>query len=245
MIDLTRLTPQMLAIRTLPVGFHRSTIFTADAGALVETFPRDHFKTVKGYDGEKGYQYEARSLIAMGANAPTHPEFLSLAWKALAEDLLSKRYREVMAQLTKVELANLAIEANVFHYGRNAWLGPHVDLPDKIMTHIFYFNEEWDERDGGCFTILRDGEMTEVVKVVPPLVGNSVVVVRSDNSWHAVSRVRDKCQRSRRSLTVTFYRPGSVSTLWPPNDETPLHSYTGEHSTLSRLFRQGWQRIKG
>lgn len=245
MINLTRLTPQTLASEPYCWAFIDRLFSPPDASALVETFPRDHFKTVTGYDGEKGYQYEARSLIAMGADAPTHPEFLSPAWRGLAEDLLSKNYREAMAELTKVELENLSIEANVFHYGRNAWLGPHVDLPDKIMTHIFYFNDSWDERDGGCLTILRNGEMTEVVKVVPPLVGNSVVVVRSDNSWHAVSRVRETCRRSRRSLTVTFYRLGSVSTLWPPDDETPVHSYTGEHSTLSQLVRQSWHRIRG
>jgi hypothetical protein len=155
MINLSRLTPETLASEPYRWAFVDQLFASPDAGALVETFPRDHFKTVTGYDGEKGYQYEARSLIAMGADTPTHPEFLSPAWKDLAEDLLSKDYRDAMTELTKVELRNLAIEANVFHYGRNAWLGPHVDLPDKIVTHIFYFNETWDERDGGCLTILR------------------------------------------------------------------------------------------
>ena len=245
MIDLTRITTQTLASEPFRWAFVDRMFSPAEAGALVETFPRDHFKTVTGYDGEKGYQYEARSLIGMSADAPTLTAFLSPAWKRLAEDLLSPAYREAMSQLTGVELGDLPIEANVFHYGRNAWLGPHVDLPDKVMTHIFYFNEDWDERDGGCLTILRNGVMSQVVKVVPPLVGNSVVVVRSDNSWHAVSRVREKCRRSRRSLTVTFYRPGSTSTLWPPGDVTPLHYYTREHSALSRLVRQNWRRIKG
>jgi hypothetical protein len=26
-------------------------------------------------------------------------------------------------------------------------------------------------------------------------------------------------------MTITFYRPGSVSTMWPPGDATPLHAY--------------------
>ena len=38
-----------------------------DARSLVDTYPHDHFKTVKGYDGEKGYEYEARALIHLGA----------------------------------------------------------------------------------------------------------------------------------------------------------------------------------
>ena len=55
MIDLTKLTP----------------------AALARTFPRDHFKTVGGYDGEKGFQYEARSLIGIGAAGATHAGRLS------------------------------------------------------------------------------------------------------------------------------------------------------------------------
>jgi len=111
------------------------------------------------------------------------------------------------------------------------------------MTHVFYFNEVWHESDGGCLTILSAGDMAQVVKIIPPLVGNSVVVLRSENSWHAVSRVREKCRSSRRSMTVTFYRPGSRSTMWPADDLTLLHDYTGEHSALGRFVRQSWGRF--
>jgi hypothetical protein len=245
MIDLTRLNPRALSSQPYRWAFVDGLFSPNDSRALVETFPRDHFKTVEGYDGEKGYQYEARSLVAMGQDVPTRVQFLNPAWQRLAADLLSPAYREAMSHLTGVELADLPIEANVFHYGRRAWLGPHVDLPDKVVTHVFYFNEVWDEVDGGCLTILRAGDMTQIVKVIPPLVGNSVVVVRSDNSWHAVSRVRENCRNSRRSLTVTFYRPGSPSTLWPADDVAPLHDYTREHSALGRLVQQSWRSIKG
>jgi len=244
MIDLTRLTPQALESEPYRWAFVDRLFSLADCAELVKTFPRDHFKTVGGYDGEKGYQYEARSLIAMGADSPTYPQSLSPAWQRLANDLLSRDYRHAMARLSGVELEGLPIEANVFHYGSSAWLGPHVDLIDKVMTHIFYFNEVWDANDGGCLTILRAGDMAQAVKVIPPLIGNSVVVVRSDESWHAVSRVREGCRNSRRSMTVTFYRPGSPSTMWPENDTTPLHEYTGEHSTLGRFLRRRWKRIK-
>ena len=244
MIDLTRLTPQTLANEPYQWAFVDRLFSPDDCSALVETFPCDHFKTVQGYDGEKGYQYEARSLIAMGANVPSNQQFLSPAWQGLALDLVSPGYREAMSQLTGVELATMPIEANVFHYGRSAWLGPHVDLADKVITHIFYFNEAWDESDGGCLTILGGGAMTQAVEVIPPLAGNSVVVVRSEHSWHAVSQVRETCRSSRRSLTVTFYRPGSASTLWPAGDSASLHNFRGERSALGRLMQEGWRRLK-
>ena len=234
MIDFSRFSPQLLITDPYRWAFVDRLFSTADAADLVNTFPRDHFKTVKGYDGEKGYEYESRSLISMGAGKASRPEFLSHAWRRLADDLLSPAYREAMSGLTGGDLAELPIEVNVFHYGRSAWLGPHVDLKDKLVTHVLYFNEAWDEGDGGCLTILRSADMNDSVKVIPPLIGNSVVLVRSDNSWHAVSRVREECRVSRRSVAVTFYRPGSPSTMWPAGDTAKLHNYNGDRSA------QGW-----
>ena len=37
-----------------------------EAADIAMTYPCDYYKTVKGHDGEKGYQYEARLLIPMG-----------------------------------------------------------------------------------------------------------------------------------------------------------------------------------
>src|SRR6185503_18190387 len=153
--------------------------------------------------------------------------------------LVSPGYRKVMSQLTGLGLESLPIEVNIFHYGKSAWLGPHVDLEDKLVTHVFYFNENWNESDGGCLAILRGGDMGQVAQIIPPIVGNSAVLVRSTNSWHAVTRVRDDCRVSRRSLALTFYRPGSPSTMWPDGDKTPLHNYNAEHSTLGQRLK-GW-----
>lgn len=243
MIALERFTSLTLSSEPYRWALVDQLFSPADARALVDTFPRDHFKTVKGYDGEKGYEYEARSLIHMGASSASRAEALSPAWRQLAEDLLSGAYREAMSRFTGVDLSTLPMEVNVFHYGRSAWLGPHVDLADKLVTHVFYFNEFWNESDGGCLTILRSGEMAQAVKVIPPLVGNSAVLVRSANSWHAVSRVRDKCHISRRSLAVTFYRPGSPSTMWPEQENAPLHNYRGEQSVFGKQMRKWWRRL--
>lgn len=237
MIDLTRFRPEALRLEPYRWACIDGLFSPDDAAALVSGFPRDHFKTVKGYDGEKGYEYEARSLIEMNAGVPSHAEYLSPAWRGLAEVLLAPAYRVALSRLCGLDLANLSMEVNLSHYGRRAWLGPHVDLADKVVTHVLYFNEYWNPEDGGCLTILRSSDMNHVVSVVPPIIGNSVVLVRSDNSWHAVSPVRANCRTSRRSLAVTFYRPGSLSTMWPAGDATPLHHYT-ERSSLSAWLYQ-------
>lgn len=225
-------------------GFIDNLFSSADAAELVDSFPRDHFKTIKGNDGEKGYQYEARSLVHMGAAAPSHKEHLSPAWRKFAEDLLSSEYRAAVSRLIDLDLTDLPMEINISHYGPNAWLGAHVDLEDKIVTHVFYFNDAWDEADGGCLSILKSSDTSAVVRTVLPIIGNSAVLVRSDSSWHAVSPVRRSCRISRRSMTVTFYRPGSKSTMWTPDDAAALHEYSGEILGAGEWIRRKWQRLQ-
>ncbi len=196
-----------------------------DARTLARHYPCDHFKTVDGHDGEKGYRYEVRALIHMGADAPAFSECLHPSWRQLAADLLSPAYRAAMARLTGCNLADALLEVNVFHYGAGAWMGPHVDLKDKIITHVLYFNDKWNEAEGGCLSILRSKDESDVHAKLQPTVGNSAVIVRSTDSWHTVSRISESCRTTRRSVTVTFYHPGSQSTMWHPGIGSELHDY--------------------
>jgi len=196
-----------------------------DAASLAASFPCDRFKKVAGYGGEKSYEYMSRSLIHMGATVPSHPEGLSQVWRELACDLVSAEYRSALTQITGKDLTNALMEVNVLHYGPGAWLGPHVDLKAKIVTHVLYFNETWDRRDGGCLNVLRSSDPADVFAEILPLVGNSMLLVRSKNSWHSVSRVTRNCTISRRSVNVIFHQPGSVSTMWPPGDNPVLQDY--------------------
>jgi Rps23 Pro-64 3,4-dihydroxylase Tpa1-like proline 4-hydroxylase len=225
MIDLTRFEQQTLETNPYEWAFVNGIFSQSDGAALAATYPRDNFKTVRGHDGEKGYEYEARSLISMGAKVASYTKELSPAWQQLAADLLSPAYRAALTGLTKRDLTTVPIEVNIFHYGAGSWLGPHLDLKDKIVTHVLYFNKTWNNADGGCLNILRSADKSDVVREIAPTIGNSSVLVRSDNSWHTVSRVADGCLRSRRSMTVTFYRPGSLSTMWPADVQEPLHRY--------------------
>ncbi|MFI5316754.1 MAG: 2OG-Fe(II) oxygenase [Myxococcota bacterium] len=225
MIDFARIEKHELSTVPYRWAFVCDLFAPEGAAALAASYPRDQFKTVTGNDGEKSYSYEARSLVHMGAAAPSHPEGLAAPWRELAADLLSQDYRSAMTRLTGCDLRAAPIEVNVFHYGPGAWLGPHVDLRDKLATHVLYFNRAWNPEDGGCMTVLRSSDPSDAHARIEPLIGNSSVLVRSDDSWHAVSRVARGCRRSRRSATVTFYRPGSISTMWPPGDAARLHRY--------------------
>lgn len=245
MIDLTQISQHTM--RTQPYAWAEiNNLFSPeDAATLADSFPRDHFKTIVGYDGEKDYEYEARELVAMGANAASYADELSEAWLSLAHDLLSPAYRIAVSSLTGCDLTTVPMEVNVFHYGPGARLGPHADLKDKIATHVLYFNRSWNGDDGGCLTILRSADPADVAAEIVPIVGNSAVLVRSEKSWHAVSRVVNGCRWSRRSLTATFYQPGSVSTMWPPEDTPSLHHYDAtDLEVKTRRDMKLWARLR-
>lgn len=244
MIDLTRILGHTLQTQPYAWAEIGDLFSSKDAAALAGSFPGDHFKTIVGYDGEKDYEYEARALVAMGANAASYPEELSEAWLSLARDLLSPAYRIAMSSSTGCDLTTVPMEVNVFHYGPGARLGPHSDLKDKTVTHVLYFNDSWNRDDGGCLTILRSADPADVAAEVVPIVGNSAVLVRSEKSWHAVARVVNGCRWSRRSLTATFYRPGSVSTMWPPEDAPPHHYDATDPEIKTRRGMSLWARFR-
>jgi SM-20-related protein len=225
-IDLKRIRQHRLESTPFSWAMIDELFSPADAQALVDSFPRDHFKTVSGYGGEKDYEYAARALIGMGASSISRSRWLSKIWRRLAHELLSPGYRAALMQLTGCDLSTALLEANIFHYGTGCSLGPHVDLPDKILTHVLYFNRAWKIETGGCLTILGSANPDDCIAEVAPMVGGSAVLVRSEKSWHAVSRVLDNSETSRCSLTATFYRAGSVSSMWQRGDQTPLHSYS-------------------
>ena len=226
MIDLNRIRQELLQSEPYRWAIIDRIFSPGDAAVLSATFPNDRFKRHSYYGGDKDSEYEARALVGMGEQSIAGPENLSSAWQDLANDFLSPEYRACMSSLTGIDLSLSPLEVNVFHYPPGGLLGAHADLPDKIVTHVFYFNESWNDNDGGCLTILRSSDPADIVMRVSPVIGNSTVLVRSDNSWHAVSPVVKSCRLSRRSLTATFYQPGSVSTLWPPGENVPLHTYS-------------------
>jgi hypothetical protein len=73
--------------------------------------------------------------------------------------------------------------------------------------------------------------------------------VRSDTSWHGVPAVRRGVALSRRTLTATFYRPGSVSTLFPENGDYRLVNLgpkgSGPVDRLEDLAFRAMRRITG
>jgi SM-20-related protein len=233
-IDLNRISRSHLETEPYQWAAVSGLFTAADAAVLAATFPRDHFKPVADHAGAKKHEYQVRSLIRMSAQSISGEKQLSLVWQALAHDLLSPSYRSALSGLIGIDLGAAELEVNVFHYPPGGLHGAHTDHRDKIVTHVLYFNESWNDDDGGCLLILKSSDLQEIVTKISPRVGNSAILVRSDYSWHAVSQLVPTCQLSRRSLTATFFHPGHVSTtVWPRWDQA-----------LCSRYAMRWQRLR-
>jgi hypothetical protein len=188
-------------------------IESARAPVLIDTFPVDDFWRIAGHDGEKSYTYSARPLVILGAHRTANLSPLPPAWRELADDLLSPRYREALEALLGRSLADARMEAAIWRWDEAAHLGPHLDMPDKIVTQVFYLNAGWNPWWGGCLRILNSKDEADVAEEIQPLLGSSSVLVRSDSSWHAVTEVAG-APVPRRSLIVTWHQASSESPTW-------------------------------
>jgi Rps23 Pro-64 3,4-dihydroxylase Tpa1-like proline 4-hydroxylase len=87
-------------------------------------------------------------------------------------------------------------------------------LASKIVTQVFYFNVGWDPDWGGCLRILGSREPEDLIAELPPRLGSSSILVRSDSSWHSVTPVSGSAPAARLSLIVTWFVPGAESPVW-------------------------------
>lgn len=186
------------------------------AARLAAIYPLDHMRRFVGADSEKQWSYWARPLMRMGAAKPSFARWLSPDWQRLATALVGAEYRAWVSAQCRLDLMSVPIEINVFHYDAGDSLGPHVDLGAKLVTHVLYFNDWWDAACGGELAVLGSSDAGDVHSLVTPQLGHSALIVRSERSWHTVRAVTGAARR--RSVTVTFYRPGSPSTMWPLDD---------------------------
>lgn len=195
---------------------HVGPLFSpTDAARLSATVPLIGAEERADSDGRRAWSYFVRPLVAMGGSNGVRPHELDPAWRALADDLGGPRYRAVVSRLTGVDLSELDLEANVFFYPQGGYQEPHPDLPEKVVTHVLWFNEGWEAHFGGCLRILNSHDPDDLHCELLPSLGWSAVFVRSEYSWHSVTAVADDAPLGRRAVVATFYRPGSTSTMWP------------------------------
>ena len=184
------------------------------AASLQDTFPTSGFWRLQQHDGEKAMRFRLRCLVPLGGDRAAQPESLSPAWMALVEELLSAAYRDAFAEALGQSLDAHLLELSAWRWGPAAHLGPHVDIPRKLASEVFYFNDGWDPAWGGCLQILDSEDSGDVTEELPPTLGSASILVRSDSSWHSVSPVQAGAAEERLSVVATWQHPGTESPFW-------------------------------
>jgi Rps23 Pro-64 3,4-dihydroxylase Tpa1-like proline 4-hydroxylase len=167
----------------------------------------DHAERTAQTRLDKQYRMYNRNLVTGGSIELDQVATLPSNWQILVEEIVSDSYREALSALTDVYLDHCLVEARMTRYARGCWIEPHTDRPDKAVTHLFYFNDDWHADWNGDLRLLRSADMNDCAKRVPPVNGTSVVLVRSDHSWHGVPPVSQQCPVDRLALLVHFVHP--------------------------------------
>jgi hypothetical protein len=200
-IDLAALRGGALTVDPWPHALLTSTFIDRDTTcALTDSFPNTGFTPVRQDTSVKQFVNEVRNDI--------YGPDLAQPWRALLRQVTTTGYRTALEELTGLDLSAGIVRAAFWRYGPECWLSPHPDDESKIVSHVMYFNADWPIDGGGRLLINRSNDMTDVQTCVVPVAGTSVVIVRTDASWHAVEPLAENCPRPRHSLTVVFHRPG-------------------------------------
>lgn len=132
---------------------------------------------------------------------------LSNTWQTLIQELHSPSYRKSLAELTGLNLDNNLIRITLSRVDKIV-NHPHPDGSKISLTHVFYLSDEdWNIEWGGCLQILLNEQLESVFREIPPRNGNSVILIRSDNSWHNVSPILPHVSQHRMGIGVRFFNP--------------------------------------
>ncbi|WP_344092713.1 2OG-Fe(II) oxygenase [Microbacterium deminutum] len=147
-----------------------------------------------------------RSLV-VDSQVVTSAGELSEAWQDLGQLIVSPAYRARLGSVVDRDLDGLRLDASLCRYPPGCSLIPHTDREQRDTTHVVYLNREWRREWGGMLRILRSDDLEDVIEEVLPTLPTSVVMVRSDRSWHAVTPVASGVTAERLSLLVHASRP--------------------------------------
>ena len=230
MIDFAALAPGVTRHEPYRWAELPQAVMPEHAAELRRTFPSTGFWDMSRHDGEKYMRFLIRPLVPLGLARLVLAETLDPAWQEFVGQLLSPAYRECSARALGLSLDDAVLEVSAWRWGAGAELGPHLDIPRKIASQVFYFNDEWDPAWGGCLRILRSADESDVFAELPPALGSASLIVRSEHSWHAVPRVCVEGARERLSVVATWQHPGTESPFWTIEEDGSVRCHArGAH----------------
>lgn len=168
---------------------------------LVHRFPKADFDRFERCKGGKKHRLLGKRLRRIEQSAGLPP-----IWRQFCSEAWSSSYRRAMENCAGISLADLQVEVTFWRHGPGDFIDPHLDNPDKVLIHLFYFSSRgWSPDDGGCLRILRSNQIQDVAEEISPRLGNSVMIVRSDRSWHGYTPILRQ-DTPRLAVQIVFHR---------------------------------------
>ena len=136
----------------------------------------------------------ADAVPALRAEFPviTKPGFLTVdevalkgRFKQFVDEIESPEFSELMSQKMGLDLHPYPRLTTIRKLSQLKDGRPHQDGKAKIMTALFYLNDDWGDNGAGRLRVLRGPDKFEPYDCeVPPTMGWMFAFLRSDTSWH-------------------------------------------------------------
>jgi Rps23 Pro-64 3,4-dihydroxylase Tpa1-like proline 4-hydroxylase len=136
--------------------------------------------------GSKNLRF--RGLL-LDSNLRQSPQSVDPIWFSLIDMLDCEEFRQVVSDHAGIDLAAADIDGGLWLYDKDAFFGPHTDRPTRLATLLFYLSPDWRAEWGGRLLILNSADPADVAAAITPSFNSCVMIVRSENSWHAVEPV--------------------------------------------------------
>ncbi len=185
-------------------GIIQNIICPSFRSTLINTFPSGNFEEVHKELSNKQYKMYHRALVDENTAHMPCLSNLNPVWQKLYQDIRSDRYCQLLQDLLNINIANAQISASFWKYNATCFLSPHTDKPEKIVTHLIYFNETWNAGWGGCLHLHENTEEKAIFRTIVPCIDTSVILVTSPDSWHSVAQVTQG-NHQRKSLQIVFW----------------------------------------
>ncbi|MFJ9623201.1 2OG-Fe(II) oxygenase [Streptomyces sp. NPDC101181] len=205
LVDMDALSGAVLNSSPFVWGTVRGMLRQPALDRLVQEFPDHGFtRTARpsGRPGEKGYSTDNLTLVDCDEVVDEGFRHLTPVWRDLVTALMSDEYREVIGKLISKDVSRARLEIRAVRYSAGAWIDPHTDRTDKLVTQTWYFNDHWPAANEGQFLVLRSPAADDVAERILPLAGESIVLCPSERSWHAVTPVSDAVKGDRKVLLL-------------------------------------------
>ena len=126
--------------------------------------------------------------IETAANHPLENLTYGASFESLMEELRGPAVAALLGEKFELELSSLPTTVTVRKFCERTDGNIHTDHKSKIITVLFYFNEQWEHEEGQLRLLRSRGDIENYAAQVAPLGGTLLAFRRTDHSWHGHTR---------------------------------------------------------